>query len=141
MLKRSSTRLTSGIAPEDLADLAVYASHKLASGALKAADFASHMAETFGDWVKPHLDRVWKMAQSMGEKPQGEESSPTKLGEPERTMGESGLNLDRMNITREEKDRTRRSHEAVRGRDQHSKAKGPDMGASESRGKSAQRRL
>lgn len=117
VLKRSSTRLTSGIAPEDLADLAVYASHKLASGALKAADFASHMAETFGDWVKPHLDRVWKMAQSMGEKPQGEESSPTKLGEPERTMGEFGLNLDRMNITREEKDRlvevTKQSEDAI----------------------------
>lgn len=47
-----------GSGGEQIALLAKYGAYKLAEKGVSLADWTAHMVETFGDWVKPHLEQV-----------------------------------------------------------------------------------
>lgn len=61
------TRLGAGLPVDDLADMAIIGSTKIARGLVKFADWSTEMLRDFGDSVRPHLKDIWKAAQNKHE--------------------------------------------------------------------------
>lgn len=62
-IRQKMAQLGAGPDPTMLADLAVYGASKLTRGAVEFAKWADEMARDVGDWIKPHLDDIWKASQ------------------------------------------------------------------------------
>jgi hypothetical protein len=70
------------LAAADLADLSIVGSYHIANGLLEFGKWSSAMLEAVGDWVKPHLNDVWKESlESIGrpDKPDDLKIDPAKV--------------------------------------------------------------
>lgn len=62
-IKKRGTRLTTGIDPAEMADLAIIGAAKIGRGTIKFADWSAEMVREFGDRVKPHLKTIYARSQ------------------------------------------------------------------------------
>jgi len=62
-IKARHARTLAGIDPTELVDLSIYGASKITRGLTDFAKWSAHMAEAVGDWVKPHLNDIWKASQ------------------------------------------------------------------------------
>lgn len=58
--RRAEGRLTAGLDPADLADHAIYGALKIAKGVTEFASWSADMVKEFGDYIKPHLQDIFK---------------------------------------------------------------------------------
>lgn len=126
--KRNRGRLNAGVDPEDVRDLSIWLGAKLAKGAVKSADAAKVLADEFGDWVRPHMDEVLAEAVKLrdhavtqgrwadagqavstagGATAADSSKNPPKTPRARPDMAGQNINLDRMDLSKAEKDAVR----------------------------------
>ena len=60
--KLNPSRLSGGVDPTALPDLLAIAGYHLEAGAIEFAEWSSRMVNDVGDWVKPHLEELYRKA-------------------------------------------------------------------------------
>ena len=66
--RRAEGRLTMGLDPVDLGDHVIYGASKIAKGAIEFGQWSAEMLKDLGDYVKPELDKIWKLANEKSDK-------------------------------------------------------------------------
>lgn len=61
-------RYHSGIDPVDLADHGIIAAEYIARGVKEIGALTTEMVKEFGEWIKPHMESIYKQAQDLAEK-------------------------------------------------------------------------
>jgi hypothetical protein len=62
-MKKRGTRLTAGIDPAEMADLAIIGAAKIAKGTIKFGEWSAEMVREFGARVKPYLRQIYARSQ------------------------------------------------------------------------------
>jgi hypothetical protein len=64
--RRAAGKAFSGPAnPEDLDDYVIYGAAKIAKGVVEKGQWAAEMAADIGDYIKPYLNQIWDMTDTM----------------------------------------------------------------------------
>lgn len=81
--ERRASGQINALAPEDLLDHAIFGASKIAKGVTDFAQWSSDMVKDLGDYVKPHLDEIWKAANdhlaSVRQQVAGSVSTPVEM--------------------------------------------------------------